>query len=407
MSESGAGKTTLLNTLAQRNVGIITGDMLVNGRPIDASFERRTGYMQQQDIHVKEMTVREPLHFSARMRRPESIPDSEKMSYVEKLIEILGMQEYADVLVGDVGYGLNVERRKKLSIGVELAAKPNLLLSLAEPTSGLDSLASWSIVQLLKKLAQAGQSVLCTIHQPSTTLFEQFDRLLLLRKGGQTIYFGPVGEHSRELLGYFERNGARKCGDDENAAECILESIGAGATASTKEDWHTKWKNSREFEETNTTVDTYIKELSSKQETSNSENISSGKYATSYLYQLRYVLQRTVIMFWRDVNYNMSKMMLFMLGGLFIGFTFYDVGSSPTGLQNASSATFMAIVLSAPLMNQIQAHVTASRKLFEVGELKSNMFHWSFLFLTEYLAELPYHLLFSTIFCVFLLPVKN
>ena len=103
----------------------------------------------------------------------------------------------------------------------------------------------------------------------------------------------------------------------------------------------------------------------------------------------------------------MSKMMLFMLGGLFIGFTFYDVGSSPTGLQNASSATFMAIVLSAPLMNQIQAHVTASRKLFEVGELKSNMFHWSFLFLTEYLAELPYHLLFSTIFCVFLLPVKN
>ncbi len=68
MGESGAGKTTLLNTLAQRNVGIITGDMLVNGKPIDISFERRTGYVQQQDIHISELTVRESLQFSARMR---------------------------------------------------------------------------------------------------------------------------------------------------------------------------------------------------------------------------------------------------------------------------------------------------------------------------------------------------
>ena len=94
------------------------------------------------------------------------------------------MRGYADAVVGRLGNGLNVEQRKKLSIGVELVAKPSLLLFLDEPTSGLDSQSAWAIVKLLRDLANAGQSILCTIHQPSATLFEEFDRLLLLKKGG-------------------------------------------------------------------------------------------------------------------------------------------------------------------------------------------------------------------------------
>lgn len=97
MGESGAGKTTLLNTLAQRtDIGVVTGDMLVNGRPIDTTFERRTGYVQQQDVHIKEMTVKESLQFSARMRRPMSVPDEEKMEYVDRVIEMLDMGEYTE-----------------------------------------------------------------------------------------------------------------------------------------------------------------------------------------------------------------------------------------------------------------------------------------------------------------------
>jgi ABC-type multidrug transport system ATPase subunit len=78
--------------------------------------------------------------------------------------------------------GLNVEQRKRLTIGVELAAKPGLLLFLDEPTSGLDSQTAWSIATLIRKLANNGQAILCTIHQPSGILFQQFDRLLLLAK---------------------------------------------------------------------------------------------------------------------------------------------------------------------------------------------------------------------------------
>ena len=107
-----------------------------------------------------------------------------------------------------------------------------------EPTSGLDSQSSWAIVQLLKKLANAGQSILCTIHQPSATLFEQFDRLLLLKKGGQTVYFGDIGDNSSMVLDYFQRNGGRECDGSENPAEYVLECIGAGATASVSENWH-------------------------------------------------------------------------------------------------------------------------------------------------------------------------
>jgi ATP-binding cassette, subfamily G (WHITE), member 2, SNQ2 len=107
-----------------------------------------------------------------------------------------------------------------------------------EPTSGLDSQAAWGVVQFLRKLADAGQSILYTIHQPSAVLFEQFDRLLLLQKGGKTVYFGDTGAGSRTLIDYFERHGGEVCPPDANPAEYILEQIGAGAAASAKQNWH-------------------------------------------------------------------------------------------------------------------------------------------------------------------------
>lgn len=109
---------------------------------------------------------------------------------MDEVVRLLDMREYADAVVGVLGEGLNVEQRKRLTIGVELAAKPPLLLFVDEPTSGLDSQTSWAILNLLESLSKAGQSILCTIHQPSAMLFQRFDRLLLLAEGGKTAYFG-------------------------------------------------------------------------------------------------------------------------------------------------------------------------------------------------------------------------
>lgn len=406
MGESGAGKTTLLNVLSQRvSVGVITGDMFINGRDLDDSFQRRTGYVQQQDLHLAESTVRESLQFAARLRQPSHVPDKEKLEYVETIIKLLGMTPYAEALVGAVGRGLNVEQRKKLSIGVELVAKPSLLLFLDEPTSGLDSQSAWAIVSFMRQLAQAGQSILCTIHQPSATLFEQFDRLLLLKKGGRTVYFGDIGANSRTLIDYFERNGSRKCESSENPAEYILECIGAGATASVQEDWGDIWARSAECASTTREIENLHQTLRARPEKTVDKHMTD-KYAISFPQQLWYVYRRTAIQFWRSPQYIMAKFMLMIVGGLFIGFTFWNIDESVSGMQNGMFGIFLIQVISAPLSNQIEEFAEQSRDLYEVRESKSNTFHWAALLISQFLSELPYHLVFSTLlFIAFYFPV--
>ncbi|ODQ63164.1 hypothetical protein NADFUDRAFT_84369 [Nadsonia fulvescens var. elongata DSM 6958] len=384
MGESGAGKTTLLNVLSQRiSFGVITGDMFVNGKDIDSSFQRRTGYVQQQDLHLAESSVREALRFSAELRQPKEVPIAEKHEYVEKIITLLGMQDYAESLVGSVGKGLNVEQRKKLSIGTELVAKPALLLFLDEPTSGLDSQSAWSIVQFLRSLADSGQAILCTIHQPSATLFEIFDRLLLLKKGGKTVYFGDVGPSSSTLLGYFERQSGVKCNADHNPAEFILECIGAGATAKNTADWNELWLESPEYAAVSQEVDNLNRELKALPPVTAEGKNLAGKFATDYLTQLKIVFRRTGNQFWRRPDYLMAKFMLIIVGSLFIGFTFWNIDATIAGTQNAIFAVFIILVLCVPLINQIQSFAFDTRELFEVRESASNTFHWSCLLLAQ------------------------
>ena len=114
------------------------------------------------------------------------------------------MKDIAGATIGKIGSGLNQEQRKRLTIGVELASKPELLMFLDEPTSGLDSGAAFNIVRFLTKLSAAGQAILCTIHQPSSVLFEHFDELLLLKSGGKVVYHGPLGHDSRTMIDYLK-----------------------------------------------------------------------------------------------------------------------------------------------------------------------------------------------------------
>lgn len=122
---SGAGKTTLLDVLASRvTLGVISGGIFVDGHHRNESFQRKTGYVQQQDLHLSTSTVREALTFSALLRQPNEVSREEKKKYVDEVIALLDMELYADAVVGILGEGLNVEQRKRLTIGVELAVKP-------------------------------------------------------------------------------------------------------------------------------------------------------------------------------------------------------------------------------------------------------------------------------------------
>jgi len=355
MGVSGAGKTTLLDVLAQRvTMGVVTGKALVDGRQRDDSFQRKTGYVQQQDLHLATTTVREALIFSALLRQPAHVSNEEKLDYVEEVIDLLEMRPYADAVIGVPGEGLNVEQRKRTTIGVELAAKPQLLLFLDEPTSGLDSQTSWAICDLLTKLAEHGQAILCTIHQPSAMLFSRFDRLLFLAKGGKTIYFGPVGKNSHILIDYFQRNGAFECPDEANPAEWMLEVIGAAPGSHSDIDWHQTWRGSDEFKDVKRELHELEhrgqavhseKEklggsdaLSSKQAGgglgNNKERSATAEFAASLTTQFYYVTKRVFEQYWRTPSYIYSKFALTALSGLFVGFVFFKANLSQQGLQN-------------------------------------------------------------------------
>ncbi|CAN9353854.1 unnamed protein product [Alternaria alternata] len=355
MGVSGAGKTTLLDVLAQRTtMGVITGDMFVNGKPLDASFQRKTGYVQQQDLHLDTATVRESLRFSAMLRQPASVSMEEKYEFVEKVIDMLNMGDFANAVVGIPGEGLNVEQRKLLTIGVELAARPKLLLFLDEPTSGLDSQSSWAICAFLRKLADAGQAVLCTVHQPSAILFQEFDRLLFLARGGRTVYFGKIGKNSRTLLDYFESNGARKCEDAENPAEYMIETVNNGPRD--KQDWHAIWKASPERSGVEAEIDRLHAEKANEPVAVEAESGEQAEFAAPLARQFQIVTNRVFQQYWRMPEYVLSKFVLSILGGLFVGFTFYDVNATQAGMANVMFAIFMITALFSTLVQQVCPH---------------------------------------------------
>jgi len=396
MGVSGAGKTTLLDVLADRvTMGVITGDMFVSGKARDASFQRKTGYVQQQDLHLETTTVREALRFSAYLRQPSTVPKKEKREFVEDVIKMLNMEDFAEAVVGIPGEGLNVEQRKLLTIGVELAAKPALLLFLDEPTSGLDSQSSWAIITFLRKLANNGQAVLATIHQPSAILFQEFDRLLFLASGGKTVYFGDIGHNSEILLNYFHSKGAPECKPEDNPAEYMLTMVGAGPTGQSTQDWHEVWKASAECQDVYRELER-IKATMSVMAASPDPH-SHAEFAMPLPTQIYYVTQRVFAQYWRMPEYIYSKLILGLASALFIGFSFYHSNASEQGMQNVIFSIFMLTAILTAMVQQIMPRFVVQRDLYEVRERPSKAYSWKAFLIANIVVEIPYQILLGII----------
>lgn len=172
---------------------------------------------------------------------------------------------------------------------------------------------------LLRKLADHGQAILCTIHQPSSQLFQMFDRLLLLGRGGQTLYFGDIGENSTTVIDYFERNGASRCLPGANPAEWILTETSGPVTStessesaehkpeeSTPIDWRQIWRASQERAE----LERQLSGLRALAHDTASSPQQATEYATPWVRQLVVVSKRIFQEQWRDPVYLYSKMAL-------------------------------------------------------------------------------------------------
>lgn len=394
MGASGAGKTTLLDTLANRvTMGVVHGQMFVNGIPRDDGFQRTTGYAMQQDLHLQTSTVREALAFSAILRQPHTTPYQEKIQYVDNVLKILEMESYADAVVGVPGEGLNVEQRKRLTIGVELAAKPKLLLFLDEPTSGLDSQTAWSVCQLIKKLSNAGQAVLCTIHQPSAILLEQFDRLLFLAKGGRTVYFGDVGSGCRTLIDYFESKGSHPCPAEANPAEWILDVVGAAPGSKPLYDWADVWLRSDERQAVRQEIDRMMGEFGADLSNKNPDKEAQHEFASPLWQQYVAVVLRLFQQYWRTPSYIWAKVVLNIFSALFNGFVFFKADTSIQGMQNLMFSIFMFTTVLPAMIQQYLPTFVASRNLYEVRERPSKVFSWKAFMLGIVTVEIPWQIL--------------
>ncbi|KAI0165993.1 P-loop containing nucleoside triphosphate hydrolase protein [Xylariaceae sp. FL1272] len=354
---SGAGKTTLLNTLAQRQrVGVISGEMFVDGQPLGPDFQRNTGFCLQGDLHDGTQTIREAIEFSALLRQDASIPRVEKLAYVDKIIDLLDLNDIQDAIISSLG----VEVRKRLTIGVELAAKPSLLLFLDEPTSGLDSQSAFSIVTFLKKLARAGQAIVCTIHQPSSVLIQQFDMILALNPGGNTFYFGPVGENGKDVVEYFRDRGAH-CPPAKNVAEFILETAARPHKREdgTKVDWNEEWKNSKQAQGVIEEIDGLKRVRSAASRPNDSAQKSGHKeYAASTWTQITELTKRM----FRQVQ----------------------------DMQNRMFTCFLIVTIPPTIVNAVLPKFFSNMALWQAREYPSRIYGWVAFCTANIIAEIPF-----------------
>jgi len=399
MGASGAGKTTLLNILAQRHsIGVVTGEFLVDGGPLPKSFQRSTGFAEQMDIHEPTATVREAFRFSALLRQPKEVSRKLKYAYVERIIDLLELRDLADATIGKIGSGLNQEQRKRATIGVELASKPELLLFLDEPTSGLDSRAAFNTVRLLRKLTDAGQAIICTVHQPSAILFHEFDELLLLQSGGRVVFHGTLENDSKNLIEYFESHGAKKCPKDMNPAEYMLEVIGAGDPSYKGDDWADIWERSPNAKARQDDIQQLIAERREAIMKDGHVQKDDREYAMPYSTQICAVVKRCFTAYWRTPEYFIGKLALHIFSGLFNTFTFWKLGLSTIDMQSHIFTIFITLNIAPPLMQQLQPRYLAFRSVYRVRESGSKIYAWPAFVLGAALPEIPYSFFCGTVF---------
>lgn len=395
MGPSGAGKTTLLDNLGQRKrVGVTTGEVLVDGKPLAEDFGRNTAFVEQQDVHDQMSTVREALRFSAMLRQPATISKADKYAFVEEIITLLELESLADCIIGSPGFGLSVEERKRVTIGVELASAPSELLFLDEPTSGLDANGALEIVRFLRKLADKSNiAILCTIHQPSAILIQEFDDLLLLARGGKQVYYGPIGKQGgQEVINYFERNGAEPATDDVNPAEYVLDTIRSTPGGKT---WEEIWISSPERVATLEEIE-HIK--STRGAIPMNRELRTLEYAMPLSAQIITVTRRVWLHYWRDASYGYSKVFSNLSMSLIGGVLFLQSGTSVLEMQSKSFAVFICLFLSPLVITGVQPKFLQFRMLYEARERNSKIYSSTAWLTAMALVEIPYAILGTVFF---------
>lgn len=303
MGPSGAGKSTFLSLLSGKTEPT-GGTLVVNGEEASLKdYRKLVGFVPQEDIMLRELTVEENIRHSALMRLPEELSRKDKLDRVYKVMESLDLLAISNSVIGDEDVrGISGGQRKRVNVAMELVADPSLL-ALDEPTTGLDSTTSSNLCATLSMLAASGVNVMAVIHQPKVEILEQFTNVLLLGVGGKTVYMGPT-----EGMGpYFTRIGF-PLPPQMNPADYYMDVISGLIPCENnqnlqKEDLFDLWANSpensdyttkTESDDKNGNYNTFSQKLKGKAHIcfQNSHRTTPGTMGQTFLLLKRAILQR-------------------------------------------------------------------------------------------------------------------
>ncbi|KAI3935814.1 hypothetical protein MKX01_032998 [Papaver californicum] len=397
MGVSGAGKTTLMDVLAGRKTGgYIEGDVRISGYTKNQeTFARISGYCEQNDIHSPQVTVRESLIYSAFLRLNKEIKAEDKMIFVDEVMDLVELESLKDAIVGLPGVsGLSTEQRKRLTIAVELVANPSIIF-MDEPTSGLDARAAAIVMRAVRNTVDTGRTVVCTIHQPSIDIFESFDELLLMKRGGQVIYGGPLGKHSHKIVEYFEAiPGVPKIKEKYNPATWMLEVSNNAAEVRLGMDFAEHYRSSALFARTKEMV----KELS-KPPSGSKDLYFPTQYSQSTWGQFKSCLWKQWWTYWRSPDYNLVRYFFTLAAALMLGTVFWQVGTkreSTTDLNIIVGAMYAAVLfVGINNCSTVQPIVAIERSVF-YRERAAGMYSALPYAISQVVTEIPYVLVQTT-----------
>ncbi|KAJ4718241.1 Pleiotropic drug resistance ABC transporter [Melia azedarach] len=391
MGVSGAGKTTLMDVLAGRKTGgYITGNITISGYPKkQETFARISGYCEQNDIHSPHVTVYESLLYSAWLRLPQEVDSETRKMFIEEVMELVELNPLRQALVGLPGVnGLSTEQRKRLTIAVELVANPSIIF-MDEPTSGLDARAAAIVMRTVRNTVDTGRTVVCTIHQPSIDIFEAFDELFLLKRGGQEIYVGPLGRHSSQLINYFEGiDGVSRIKDGYNPATWMLEVSALSQEIALGVDFAAIYKNSELYRRNKA----LIRDLS--QPAPGSKDLYfPTQYSQSFLTQTLACLWKQHWSYWRNPPYTAVRFLFTTFIGLIFGTMFWDMGTKTKKQQylfNAMGSMYNAVLfLGVQNASSVQPVVAVERTVF-YRERAAGMYSALPYAFAQVMIEIPY-----------------
>eukprot|EP01088_Endostelium_zonatum_P004077 TRINITY_DN1528_c0_g2_i3.p1 TRINITY_DN1528_c0_g2~~TRINITY_DN1528_c0_g2_i3.p1 ORF type:complete len:598 (-),score=116.75 TRINITY_DN1528_c0_g2_i3:57-1850(-) len=386
LGPSGAGKTSILNLLAgrlQSQKG--KGATMMEGHTYKKrDLKRLTGYVMQDDIFFPYLTVRETMIYAAYLRLSSAITLKEKRQRVDDLIFKLGLERCKNTLVGDsLKKGISGGERKRLAIGVELLTNPKILF-LDEPTSGLDSVTSLTIVRILKELARSERTtIVCTIHQPSTKLFNEFDDLMVL-KSGRIVYHGAVSK----VLDYYS-NAGFPCPKQANPGDHVLDIITPSSYDA---------EGLREADQNAETLMSFYKPVEDLPEPKKGKvPVKTPKRAPWWI-QFVFLTQRALRSNLRAYLILAAQFLQNIILAFLVGGVFYQIGDDQGSIPKRNSVLFFIIVNQGVFASMILINSFPSERIVVLRERAGGMYCVSAYYLSKIIADSLIQFIFPILF---------